>query len=138
MTPDSSRFWSAEDYEPGRPQSSFDKQPLRDFLEAERRAGHWNGEAPAPYLPLELVQRPVGATRRLFEGSRASIPQAPLGADRDISTPEGLRPSIQVRMWAAEPRKLTTVLSGLGLALSVADAQQPDCSFGVPRRGTVR
>jgi phosphoribosylaminoimidazole-succinocarboxamide synthase len=56
MTPDSSRFWPAEDYEPGGLQPSFDKQPLRDFLKAERRAGRWNGEAPAPHLPLELVQ----------------------------------------------------------------------------------
>jgi phosphoribosylaminoimidazole-succinocarboxamide synthase len=63
MTPDSSRFWSAEDYEPGRPQPSFDKQPLRDFLGAERRAGRWNGEAPAPHLPLELVR----ATSRRYQ-----------------------------------------------------------------------
>ena len=55
MTPDSSRFWSADAYQPGRPQPSFDKQPLRDYLDAERRAGRWNGEAPPPPLPSEVV-----------------------------------------------------------------------------------
>src|SRR5215470_2400450 len=56
LTPDSSRFWPAGECQPGRPQPSFDKQPLRDFLDVERRAGRWNGEAPAPQLPPELVQ----------------------------------------------------------------------------------
>jgi phosphoribosylaminoimidazole-succinocarboxamide synthase len=56
MTPDSSRFWAVDAYEPGRPQPSFDKQPLRDYLDAERRAGRWNGEAPAPPLPQSVVE----------------------------------------------------------------------------------
>ena len=47
MTPDSSRFWAVDVYKPGQPQPSFDKQPLRDYLDIERRAGRWNGEAPA-------------------------------------------------------------------------------------------
>jgi phosphoribosylaminoimidazole-succinocarboxamide synthase len=55
MTPDSSRFWAADVYQPGQPQPSFDKQPLRDYLDAERRAGRWNGEAPAPPLPASVV-----------------------------------------------------------------------------------
>ena len=55
LTPDSSRFWPAQEYRPGRAQPSFDKQPLRDFLDAERRAGRWNGEAPAPALPPDVV-----------------------------------------------------------------------------------
>ncbi len=55
LTPDSSRFWPADQYEPGRPQPSFDKQPLRDWLDAERRAGRWNGEAPPPTLPPDVV-----------------------------------------------------------------------------------
>jgi phosphoribosylaminoimidazole-succinocarboxamide synthase len=55
LTPDSSRFWPAEQYEPGRPQPSFDKQPLRDYLDAERRAGRWNGDAPPPPLPESVV-----------------------------------------------------------------------------------
>jgi phosphoribosylaminoimidazole-succinocarboxamide synthase len=55
MTPDSSRFWPADQYVPGRGQPSFDKQPLRDWLDAERAAGRWNGEAPAPTLPPEVI-----------------------------------------------------------------------------------
>ncbi len=56
LTPDSSRFWSADCYTPGRGQPSFDKQPLRDWLEVERRAGRWNGDAPAPTLPPEVIR----------------------------------------------------------------------------------
>ena len=55
LTPDSSRFWPAEGYQPGRTQPSFDKQPLRDYLEGERRAGRWSGDAPPPPLPPEVV-----------------------------------------------------------------------------------
>jgi phosphoribosylaminoimidazole-succinocarboxamide synthase len=69
MTPDSSRFWPADRYQPGRTQPSFDKQPLRDYLEGERRAGRWNGEYPAPALPTEVVQatsaRYLDAFRRI-------------------------------------------------------------------------
>jgi phosphoribosylaminoimidazole-succinocarboxamide synthase len=55
LTPDSSRFWPADRYQPGRGQPSFDKQPLRDYLDGERRAGRWNGDAPAPPLPAAVV-----------------------------------------------------------------------------------
>ena len=55
LTPDSSRFWPADSYAPGRAQPSFDKQPLRDWLAAERKAGRWNGEAPPPPLPDDVV-----------------------------------------------------------------------------------
>ncbi len=55
LTPDSSRFWPADSYQPGRPQTSFDKQPLRDWLDRERQAGRWNGDAPPPALPPEVV-----------------------------------------------------------------------------------
>lgn len=69
MTPDSSRFWPADRYQPGRSQPSFDKQPLRDYLEGERHAGRWNGEAPAPTLPREVVEatsaRYLDAYRRI-------------------------------------------------------------------------
>ena len=69
MTPDSSRFWPLDGYEPGRPQPSFDKQPLRDWLDVERHAGRWNGDAPAPKLPPEVVdatsKRYLEAYRRL-------------------------------------------------------------------------
>jgi phosphoribosylaminoimidazole-succinocarboxamide synthase len=56
MTPDSSRFWPADQYTPGRSQPSFDKQPLRDYLEGERTASRWNGDAPPPPLPPEVIE----------------------------------------------------------------------------------
>ena len=69
MTPDSSRFWAADVYRPGQPQPSFDKQPLRDYLDIERRASRWNGEAPPPPLPPEVIdatsKRYLEAYRRL-------------------------------------------------------------------------
>jgi phosphoribosylaminoimidazole-succinocarboxamide synthase len=69
LTPDSSRFWPADRYAPGRSQPSFDKQPLRDYLDGERRAGRWNGEAPPPALPDEIVHatgvRYLDAYRRI-------------------------------------------------------------------------
>ena len=67
MTPDSSRFWAVDAYTPGRPQPSFDKQPLRDYLDAERRAGRWNGEAPPPPLPASVVD---ATSRRYLEAYR--------------------------------------------------------------------
>ena len=56
LTPDSSRFWPADRYEPGHGQPSFDKQPLRDYLEAEKRAGRWDGNYPPPRLPKEVIE----------------------------------------------------------------------------------
>jgi phosphoribosylaminoimidazole-succinocarboxamide synthase len=77
MTPDSSRFWAADAYNPGQPQPSFDKQPLRDYLDVERRAGRWNGEAPAPPLPSSVVdatsKRYLEAYRRVT-GAELKIP----------------------------------------------------------------
>ena len=73
MTPDSSRFWPADQYAPGRSQPSFDKQPLRDYLEGERRAGRWNGNAPPPPLPEAVIaatsDRYLDAFRRLTGAS---------------------------------------------------------------------
>ena len=67
MTPDSSRFWAADAYRPGQPQPSFDKQPLRDYLDAERRAGRWNGDAPPPPLPAEVIE---ATSKRYLEAYR--------------------------------------------------------------------
>jgi len=53
LTPDSSRFWPADQYVPGRSQESFDKQYVRDFLEEIR----WNKQPPAPALPPEVARR---------------------------------------------------------------------------------
>lgn len=53
LTPDSSRFWPAEGYEPGRPQPSFDKQFVRDYLETL----DWDKKPPGPRLPADVLQR---------------------------------------------------------------------------------
>jgi phosphoribosylaminoimidazole-succinocarboxamide synthase len=53
LTPDSSRYWPADEYSPGGPTPSFDKQYVRDYLESIR----WNKQAPAPALPDEVVRR---------------------------------------------------------------------------------
>ena len=56
LTPDSSRFWDAAEWSPGGPQASFDKQPVRDFLEAERQADRWNGESPLPPISAAAIE----------------------------------------------------------------------------------
>ena len=53
LTPDSSRFWPEDDYEEGRPQKSFDKQFLRDYLLSIK----WDQRPPAPQLPAEIVEK---------------------------------------------------------------------------------
>ena len=53
LTPDSSRFWPADNYQPGKVQDSYDKQYVRDYLEEIR----WNKQPPAPALPQEVARR---------------------------------------------------------------------------------
>jgi phosphoribosylaminoimidazole-succinocarboxamide synthase len=60
LTPDSSRFWPADKYEPGRDQESFDKQFVRNWLERQP----WDKKPPAPRLPDEVVE---GTRRRYLE-----------------------------------------------------------------------
>ena len=67
LTPDSSRFWPADRYQPGRSQASFDKQPLRDYLAGVREEGKWNGEAPPPPLPAQVVE---ATSRRYLDAFR--------------------------------------------------------------------
>jgi len=55
LTPDSSRFWPADDYKPGRAQKSFDKQYLREYLELLTKSGKWDKTPPGPELPVEVV-----------------------------------------------------------------------------------
>lgn len=78
LTPDSSRFWPADGYAPGRGQPSFDKQPLRDWLDAERKAGRWNGEAPPPTLPPEVIR----ATSLRYRDAFQRLTGAPLDLAR--------------------------------------------------------
>ncbi len=62
LTPDSSRFWDASAWQPGRPQASFDKQFLRDWL----TESGWNREPPAPNLPNSIVQQTASRYREGF------------------------------------------------------------------------
>ena len=57
LTPDSSRFWPADRYEPGHAQPSFDKQFLREYLEELVGAGRWDKQSPGPRLPQDVVDR---------------------------------------------------------------------------------
>jgi phosphoribosylaminoimidazole-succinocarboxamide synthase len=57
LTPDSSRFWPADAYRPGREQPSFDKQFVRDYLQRLVNDGGWDREPPGPALPLEVVRQ---------------------------------------------------------------------------------
>jgi phosphoribosylaminoimidazole-succinocarboxamide synthase len=57
LTPDSSRFWPANDYKPGQAQRSFDKQYLREYLQSLVESRKWNKQPPGPELPAEVVQR---------------------------------------------------------------------------------
>ncbi len=75
LTPDSSRFWPADQYAPGRGQPSFDKQPLRDYLAGLRQRGDWNGEAPPPPLPDEVVE----ATRQRYREAYRRLTGTELG-----------------------------------------------------------
>ena len=74
LTPDSSRFWPADEYAPGKLQSSFDKQYVRDYLETV----DWNKEPPAPHLPDSIVR---GTTDRFLSAYR-QITGSPLPPPR--------------------------------------------------------
>jgi phosphoribosylaminoimidazole-succinocarboxamide synthase len=71
LTPDSSRFWPAEEWRPGGDQPSFDKQYLREWLLGLVRSGQWSKSPPGPPLPPEIVAataaRYAEARRRLWE-----------------------------------------------------------------------
>jgi len=63
FTPDSSRFWPADQYSAGGPQPSFDKQFVRDYLETL----DWNKQYPAPSLPAEVVEHTAAKYREAYE-----------------------------------------------------------------------
>ena len=63
LTPDSSRFWPADDYEPGRGQASFDKQYVRDWLQEQG----WDKSPPAPPLPAEVIEGTTARYRDAYE-----------------------------------------------------------------------
>jgi phosphoribosylaminoimidazole-succinocarboxamide synthase len=78
LTPDSSRFWPADRYEPGRSQPSFDKQPLRDYLDGLRKCGDWDGNSVPPPLSDEAVQE----TSSRYQDAYRRITGSPLPSDR--------------------------------------------------------
>jgi len=73
FTPDSSRFWPADEWRPGGEQASFDKQYVRDYLETLVKDGRWNKTPPGPTLPDDVVRnsltRYLEAYRRLTDST---------------------------------------------------------------------
>ena len=74
LTPDSSRFWPLDKYEPGRAQPSYDKQYVRDYLESI----HWNKQPPAPALPEDVAER----TSEKYKDAYRELTGKPLEAAR--------------------------------------------------------
>ena len=69
LTPDSSRFWPADEYEPGRAQRSFDKQYVRDYLTTLVKKGDWDKTPPGPELPEEIIRN----TLSRYEEARTKL-----------------------------------------------------------------
>ena len=78
LTPDSSRYWPATDYAPGRDQQSYDKQFVRNYLLKLVAEKQWNKEPPGPLLPADIVE----ATVRRYEEALAKLALPPFGAPR--------------------------------------------------------
>ncbi len=78
LTPDSSRYWPADEYAPGRDQQSYDKQFVRNHLLGLVAEGRWNKEAPGPALPADVVEN----TLRRYEEALAKLDLPPFHAPR--------------------------------------------------------
>ena len=76
LTPDSSRFWPLDRYRPGGAQPSFDKQPVRDYLDGLRSAGAWNAEPPPPPLPEAVVAATTERYREIYRRLTGRLPAA--------------------------------------------------------------
>ena len=74
LTPDSSRFWPADRYEPGRDQQSFDKQYVRDYLETL----DWDKREPGPHLPAVVIDR----TRQKYLEALSRLSKSSPGSER--------------------------------------------------------
>jgi phosphoribosylaminoimidazole-succinocarboxamide synthase len=79
LTPDSSRFWPADGYEPGRPQPSFDKQYVRDWAAGTG----WDKSPPAPALPDDVI----AGTRQLYIEAYERIADEPFSAWLERTAP---------------------------------------------------
>ena len=76
FTPDSSRFWPAADWEPGREQASFDKQIVRNYLETVVASGDWDKTPPGPKLPEEVIEKGIARYLEAYElltGNRLTL-----------------------------------------------------------------
>ena len=67
FTPDSSRFWPAAEWEPGREQASFDKQIVRNYLETVVASGDWDKMPPGPKLPDEVIEKGIARYLEAYE-----------------------------------------------------------------------
>jgi phosphoribosylaminoimidazole-succinocarboxamide synthase len=67
LTPDSSRFWPLDEWEPGREQNSFDKQYVRNYAEELVTRGEWNKEYPAPTLPDDVIENTLTRYQEAFD-----------------------------------------------------------------------
>ncbi|MFM7121852.1 MAG: phosphoribosylaminoimidazolesuccinocarboxamide synthase, partial [Gammaproteobacteria bacterium] len=67
LTPDSSRFWPADQWQPGGEQPSFDKQIVRNYLETRVAAGQWDKTPPGPRLPDDVVRRSLSRYQEAFQ-----------------------------------------------------------------------
>ncbi len=67
FTPDSSRFWPAQEWQPGREQASFDKQIVRNYLETLVENGGWDKTPPGPVLPEEVVEKTLQRYLQAYE-----------------------------------------------------------------------
>lgn len=67
LTPDSSRYWPADQWKPGGPQASYDKQFVRDYLQGLVDRGLWNKTPPGPDLPPEIVERTLAKYREALD-----------------------------------------------------------------------
>ena len=72
LTPDSSRFWPANEYRPGISPPSYDKQFVRDYLETIK----WNKTPPAPGLPPEIIARTAEKYRQAWREISGEVPSA--------------------------------------------------------------
>lgn len=77
LTPDSSRFWPADDWRPGREQSSFDKQYVRDYAQGLADRGEWNKEYPGPALPDDVITNTLKKYREALRRLADPAPAAP-------------------------------------------------------------
>lgn len=67
FTPDSSRFWPADEWEPGREQNSFDKQYVRNYLEELVSAGEWDKQYPGPSLPDDVIENTLSRYQEAYD-----------------------------------------------------------------------